>query len=1357
MPTILDLGQRVKAKYPGQYDDLSDVDLGRKVKAKYAQEYSDFTDATGPQPNSLPMLPDLPKPANPILQRPDAPPTGLTAALTAESDQERKQAESIAANASESYKAGGAKVKQGVRDIQTPGKRAKGVSEVFRGTMEAASPVLTPIAAPALVAAGPAAIGGAALGTAMSYGAEKGLKALGVDEGVSELVGDLAGLPGYAGAAGAVAGKIKPLFNVPVRPKPEPIWPVNKSAAQSAEVFEKLAERPPTPEIGPKSAKESAQVFEPGYREPQPPPKPRVSQAERRASVEPVAEGPSEEVLRVQDRREQLAKQLNGKSWAELDNPDRIAIDEMLQGSGARETKGPGPIKVQPRGKQPVSPGRQLSQRGSLSAEDAADAAKAFVGKARQILAQKPAQQVLRALDSLEEPGIEVYTGRLREASGLPKDQFDQAVLDLSREGKVFLAEHDHPNNISPADRDALVSYTNPQGQQQHFVAVAKRPEARNPEKGAVVVPLDEIREGTRKLRTSLTDRYAELHDLEKRLDIPLEDSAYVAARSFGGHQGKIEDRLIDLGRIVQPAKKDGLLKDAIDYAIMERHQELGARLPNYELPGGQTLGDNAASRQAFETARTPQRMQQINDLNAKLRDYSDTLLQELRDGGIISADGYKAIKANNEKYIPFQRLQNLVEEIDKNIPAGSNAFSVAGQNVVNRIGGSTAEIADPLESLVRNTFRAKSLIERNTVATKLAAYADRPEFSGVVMKMKPGQTAGNGFDSISYLKDGVKHQVAVPTGVAAAMKNLNKESADVVTRAMAWWGSALRAGVTLDPTFMAKNLVRDVQTAHVTQGLGPADFAFGLVASLTRGINQKSVPQWLAKIGAGDETYRQFLRSGGAFGGFYHHGNVQGTAANLTKSGTVRVLKTVANPLELMRTVGETAELGTRLGVFHKASNSGASAIEAGWKARTGTVDFERSGNQMRVINMMVPFLNARLQGTLNLARTFKEAPMATSFRLATIAGIPAVATYFYNATQHPQEWGEIADYEKDNNYIIITGNGRNERGDLTDAIKIPKGEVKPFVNTAIDMLEYLRGTDEKEWRKIATTFLSDLSPVPFERGGNPSIGAAGSAILPPPLKSVVQFATGKDLYTGRDTVPAKYSENARPSKRYGIDTPTAFVKTAEGLSKAGVEVSPEALKHEMGTLFGHLGRRVSEALPSKESPGINVSKVATGMGKAFSGANTGQTSKKFDQLHQDAMARADRVTDVQRASQLAYQQIEKTPDAEIDAKVEGILNGAVDSVLKGNPNLSREDARQQVEEEIGDLYSAKAEGLTPFERSLRRAPIEVRAQTIAREIKKLPDQQLQDYLENLQKKKILTDRVEEKIAELLGATAQH
>jgi len=43
MPTLEELGQAVKKKYPGQYDDLADTDLATKVKTKYPGAYDDYT------------------------------------------------------------------------------------------------------------------------------------------------------------------------------------------------------------------------------------------------------------------------------------------------------------------------------------------------------------------------------------------------------------------------------------------------------------------------------------------------------------------------------------------------------------------------------------------------------------------------------------------------------------------------------------------------------------------------------------------------------------------------------------------------------------------------------------------------------------------------------------------------------------------------------------------------------------------------------------------------------------------------------------------------------------------------------------------------------------------------------------------------------------------------------------------------------------------------------------------------------------------------------------------------------------------------------------------------------------------
>ena len=48
--TVEDLGAKVKAKYPGSYDDLSNAELGAKIKAKFPGSYDDFVDAPAASP-----------------------------------------------------------------------------------------------------------------------------------------------------------------------------------------------------------------------------------------------------------------------------------------------------------------------------------------------------------------------------------------------------------------------------------------------------------------------------------------------------------------------------------------------------------------------------------------------------------------------------------------------------------------------------------------------------------------------------------------------------------------------------------------------------------------------------------------------------------------------------------------------------------------------------------------------------------------------------------------------------------------------------------------------------------------------------------------------------------------------------------------------------------------------------------------------------------------------------------------------------------------------------------------------------------------------------------------------------------
>lgn len=52
MPTVQDLGQAIKKRYPGQYDDVDDAKLGQIIKQKYPGEYDDFEEL-GATPRTL--------------------------------------------------------------------------------------------------------------------------------------------------------------------------------------------------------------------------------------------------------------------------------------------------------------------------------------------------------------------------------------------------------------------------------------------------------------------------------------------------------------------------------------------------------------------------------------------------------------------------------------------------------------------------------------------------------------------------------------------------------------------------------------------------------------------------------------------------------------------------------------------------------------------------------------------------------------------------------------------------------------------------------------------------------------------------------------------------------------------------------------------------------------------------------------------------------------------------------------------------------------------------------------------------------------------------------------------------------
>lgn len=276
--------------------------------------------------------------------------------------QEAEANKAAGENIYEQTKGGIAQAKAGaqaVRHGKNWDERAGGLSDVVRGAGTAVAPLLAPVAGAALTAGGLPAIASLGAGLIAQPLAEKGLESAGVPPGMSRLGGDVVGAFGFTKAGAKIAAAAKPkVVPKPKTPGPNIFRPqtksVEKEVLQSAAVPAKTAQesasawKDPSPPVF-KSAKESAEVFETRTHDPKP-----LNRQQRRESIIPKDDSVPEDVLRVQDRREQVAKELTGKPWSQLENSERITVDELI----TPPPKGPF--------KKPVSPRRREQQRGSV-------------------------------------------------------------------------------------------------------------------------------------------------------------------------------------------------------------------------------------------------------------------------------------------------------------------------------------------------------------------------------------------------------------------------------------------------------------------------------------------------------------------------------------------------------------------------------------------------------------------------------------------------------------------------------------------------------------------------------------------------------------------------------------------------------------------------------------------------------------------------------------------------------------------------------------------------------------------------------------------------------------------------------
>ena len=441
--------------------------------------------------------------------------------------------------------------------------------------------------------------------------------------------------------------------------------------------------------------------------------------------------------------------------------------------------------------------------------------------------------------------------------------------------------------------------------------------------------------------------------------------------------------------------------KDIYDFNSKLQKGEEGAALKATMDPidAGMTIRELAKKHPEFvEAAKNLYRFQQH-------------LIDELVKEGMLSAKAAADMRKRWPHYVPFQRI---VDGIDAPSVGGKKFVNVG--NTIQKFKGSSRDIVDPLESVISNTFRVVSAIERNKVGQSFVNLSKMKGMGDLCEEVKGTPKAT---DSTFYVWEGGKKKTyATSPELLKALKMTNEEGMSMWVKILRVPAGFLRSGATLSPEFILRNPVRDMISASLYSKHG-----FIPVWDTMRGLSL-----YLKK----GKEYWDYMNSGAAQSAMvsldrdYLHGQMR----DLLKKKSV--LSMCANPIEALRAFSEATEMATRLAEFDLAKKGYTgignrlfgkerkplSNVEAGIESRDITLDFGRHGKHTQSLNQTVAFFNAAIQGTDKMVREFKAHPGQMTMKTFMGITVPSLVLWYLN--KDDPRYQELPQWQKDIFWVI-------------------------------------------------------------------------------------------------------------------------------------------------------------------------------------------------------------------------------------------------------------------------------------------------------------------------------------------------
>lgn len=496
---------------------------------------------------------------------------------------------------------------------------------------------------------------------------------------------------------------------------------------------------------------------------------------------------------------------------------------------------------------------------------------------------------------------------------------------------------------------------------------------------------------------------------------------------------------------------------------------------------------------------------------------------------------------------------------------------------------------------------------------------------------------------SLSFLNDGVENVAKIDPAIASAVHNWDKQSQNVLSNVLRFSNNVFKYGTTganvgfAIPNFVADQASMIINGKAIRETANPVNFVHSFFMTIGHPLTAEDseILRGYLAGNKGQLSINQYTKPAAAskaandlVGDAASKGSKLYTEIRHPSQG----LKALFDKTEAA--VGVTENL-TRIqnyrGNLRAATKQGLDAVDAtrtaNLAARENSVDFLEMGDYGKVINNLIPYFNAGIQGTRTMLRNASEHPASFAAKTAAVVGMPVAATTAWNTMDKDRKaiYDTIPEYVKQTNFVVVTPGAKwdadKKKWDGVILLKKPQG-FKEFAEPVRKFIEYKANTPnggvgdffKEEGGSVATDFVSQMGPIDFT-DENKFL----SSVTPQILKPTAEAILNKNFFQGEDIVKGNMQDLPPEDQKYeNYSRLTSHIGALFNTSPLKVDSWIKETFGETGTNAQNLLDRIGNNDP-KSVGGRSLQESIT---RRFAGAPGGADTDAFYNSYKPALS---------------------------------------------------------------------------------------------------------------------------------------